>query len=188
MYRIAKPLILPLQMFALSNIKITFSKTRTKLAASEGTWRLPSSPIAEKKHVVFPCELKSVLIYTWIAKPFILPLQMFALSKIKITFSKTRTKLAAYEGHWRLPSSPIVRKKHVVFLCKLKSVLIYTWIAKPFILPLQMFALSNIKITFSKTRMKLAAYERHWRLPSSPIARRKHVVFLCKLKSILIYT
>ena len=139
------------------------------------------SPIVETKHKHFLCKLKSVLIYTWIAIPFILPLQMFALSKIQITVSKTRTKLAATERHWRLPSSPIVRKKQVVFLCKLKSGLIYTWIAKPFILPLQMFVLSKIKITFSKTRTKLAAYEGHWRLPSLPIVIKKHVVCLCKL-------
>ena len=51
----------------------------------------------------------------WIAKPFILPLQIFAFTKIKITFCKTRTKLAAAERYWRLLTSPIVEKKHVHF-------------------------------------------------------------------------
>ena len=61
---------------------------------------------------------------------------------------KTRTKLAAYERDWRLPSSPIVRKKTVVSLCKFKSVLIYTWIAKPFILPLHIFGNTKMKTPF----------------------------------------
>ena len=34
---------------------------------------------------------------------------MFAFTKIKITVSKTRTKLAATQ-YWRLPSSPLVEK------------------------------------------------------------------------------
>ena len=55
-------------------------KTRTKLAAPEGNWRLPSSPIVERKHAIPLCEFKSVLIYTWIAKPFVLPLQIFNMS------------------------------------------------------------------------------------------------------------
>ena len=51
----------------------------------------------------------------WIAKPFILPLQIFAFTKIKITFCKTRTKTGDSQGDWRLPSPPIVEKKHVHF-------------------------------------------------------------------------
>ena len=47
---------------------------------------------------------------------------------------------SATEGDWRIPSSPIVGKKHVDSLYKSKSVLIYIRIAKPFILPLQIFA------------------------------------------------
>ena len=90
-------------------------KTRTKLAASEAYWRLPSSPIVENKTVVSLCKFKSVLIYTWIAKPFILPLQIFRTHELSFRNRKTRTKLAASEGHWRLPSSPIVKKKHVHF-------------------------------------------------------------------------
>ena len=60
-------------------------------------------------------KFKSVLIYIRIAKPFVLPLQMFAFTKIKITFCKTRTKLAASVADWRLLTSPIVEKKHVHF-------------------------------------------------------------------------
>ena len=58
--------------------------------------------------------------------------------------------MRASEGHWRLPSSPIVGEKNKVFLCEFKSVLIYTWIAKPFILPLQFFAKITFNITFSQ--------------------------------------
>ena len=55
-------------------------------------------------------------------------------------YYKTRMKIVPPEGYWGIPSSPIV-EKHVVSLCKFKSVLIYTWIAKPFIIPLRIFAL-----------------------------------------------
>ena len=115
-----------------------FHKTREIMRASEGYWQLPSSPIVRKKHRDFLCKFKSVLIFMRIAKPFILPLQMFASITILLVH-KTREIIAATEGHWRLPSSPIVRKKHKDFLCKFKSVLIYRRIAKPFISPLQMF-------------------------------------------------
>ena len=37
--------------FTLSNIKLAFSTSRTKPAPSEATWRLPSSPIVEKRVV-----------------------------------------------------------------------------------------------------------------------------------------
>ena len=96
-------------------------------------------------------------------------------------YYKTRTKIGDTERHWRLPSPPIVGEKHVVSLCKFESVLIYTWIAKPFILPLQIFDTHKLSFRNRKTRTKLAAYERDWRLPSSPIVGEKHVVSLCKL-------
>ena len=131
-------------------MKTVFQKTRTKLAAYEPYWRLPSSPIVEKNMCISLCKFKSVLIYTWIAKPFILPLQIFLNTKNVTFLKKTRTKLAATEGDSRLRNSPIVENKTVVSLCKLKSVLIYTWIAKPFILPLQIFATITNKITFSQ--------------------------------------
>ena len=120
----------------------------------------------------------------WIAKPFILPLQTFLNTKNVTFLKKTRTKLAAYEGYWRLRSSPIVENKTVVSLCKFKSVLIYTWIAKPFILPLQIF-LNTKNVTFlKKTRTKLAAYEPYWRLRSSTMVENKTVVSLCKFKCV----
>ena len=58
---------------------------------------------------------------------------------------KTAARIAAYEQYWRLPSSPIVERKHAISLCEFKSVLIYTWIAKPFILPLQIFGIMKMK-------------------------------------------
>ena len=36
-----------------------------------------------KNNTLFKNEMKSVLIYTWIAKPFVLPLQMFGNTKMK---------------------------------------------------------------------------------------------------------
>ena len=66
------------------------------MAASEEYWRLPSSPIVEKKHVVSLCKFKSVLIYTRIAKPFVLPLQIFATITFNTTFAK---KLEGKRGH-----------------------------------------------------------------------------------------
>ena len=69
---------------------------------------------------------------------------------IRLLFRKTRTKLAVSERPWRLPSPPIVGEKHVVSLCKSKSVLIYVRIAKPFILPVHIFATITFKITFSQ--------------------------------------
>ena len=79
-------------------------KTRTKLAAPEGNWRLPSSPIVERKHAISLCEFKSVLIlaslcktvqfskvYCFglrIAKPFVLPWQMFSPTKNNPLFQK----------------------------------------------------------------------------------------------------
>jgi len=51
-------------------------KSRTKIAVPEQNWRLPSSPIVEHKRKDFLCEFKSGLIYTWSAKPLILPLQI----------------------------------------------------------------------------------------------------------------
>ena len=60
-------------------------------------------------------------------------------------YYKSRMKIAASEGYWRIPSSPIVREKHMVSLCKFKSVWIYTRIAKPLILPLQIFGNTKMK-------------------------------------------
>ena len=59
-------------------------------------------------------------------------------------YYKSRTKIGDSEPYWRLPSSPIV-KKHVVSLRKFTSVLIYTWIAKPFVLPMQIFGNTKMK-------------------------------------------
>ena len=51
----------------------------------------------------------------WIAKPFVLPLQIVFITKNNTLFQKTRTKLAAYDPYWRLLTSPMVEKKHVHF-------------------------------------------------------------------------
>ena len=84
----------------------------------------------------------------WIAKLFVLPLHFVFITKNNTLVQKTRTKLAATDQYWRLSSTPIV-KKYVVSLCKFKSVFMYTWIAKPFILPLQFF-LNTKNVTFLK--------------------------------------
>ena len=51
----------------------------------------------------------------WIAKPFVLLLQFFFITKNNTLFQKTRTKLAATEGTWRLASSPIAEKNMCIF-------------------------------------------------------------------------
>jgi len=53
--------------------------------------------------------------------------------------------IAASERYWRLRSSPLVETQHQDFLCELNIVLLYTWITKPFILPLQHFGNTNMK-------------------------------------------
>ena len=46
------------------------------------------------------------------------------------------------------------------------------WIAKPLYLPLQFFCITKNITCFQKTRTKLAASGRHWRLRSSPIVEK----------------
>ena len=41
---------------------------------------------------------------------------------------KSRMKMRASEGTWGLPSSPIVRKKHVLSLCKLAKCKNHLWL------------------------------------------------------------
>ena len=98
--------------------------------------------------------------------------------QIRLLVRKTAARIAATDQYWRLPSSPIVENKHVVSLCKLKSVLIYTWVAKPFILPLQIFDTHEISIQNRKTAARMRASEQYWRLPSSPIVKNKTGGFL----------
>ena len=86
---------------------------------------------------------------------------------LRLLFRKTRTKLAGTERYWRLPSPPIVGDKHVVSLCKSKSVLIYARIAKSFILPVQIFATIAFKITFSQNSNET---RRHWGILAAPVA------------------
>ena len=114
----------------------------------------------------------------WIAKPFVLPLRILFITKNNTLFQKTRTKLAASERHWRLRSSPIVENKTVVSLCKFKSVLIYTWIAKPFILPLQIFATITNKITFSQNSNENRRYWAELAAPDFANSGKKTCGFL----------
>ena len=98
-------------------------KTRMKMRDSERTWRIPSSPIVEAKHE------ENTQRTHWADKNRGKNSGM--LERI-VNFQKTRERIAASEGTWRIPSSPIVGEKRVVSLCKLTSVLIYRRIAKPF--------------------------------------------------------
>ena len=98
-------------------------KTRTKLAASEGYWRLPSSPIVGKKHKVFLCKFFITGNMYWIRFPRHVQFMSWNMDwsefiedlcekcstsrELSIEKRKTRTKLTASEGAWRLPSSPI---------------------------------------------------------------------------------
>ena len=128
-----------------------YYNTRIKIAASEAPWRLPSPPIVEK-NMWFPYVNSKVYWFTQGSpNPLFYRCKFSPREQIRLLFRKTRTKIGDSEPYWRLPSSPIVEKKHVVSLCKFKSVLIYTWIAKPFVLPLQIFGTRdfyNKKMTF----------------------------------------
>ena len=183
--RIAKSFILPLQIFATNTNNTTFSQNSRNNRRIWGTLAAPVVAYSEKKNIRMSYVNSKVCWFTWGS-----PNPLFYRCKFSwrlqtiLLFHKTRTKLAASERDWRLPSSPIVRQKHKDLLCKLKSVLIYTRIAKPFILPLQMFAFTKVEITFSNTRTKLADTQQHCRLPSSPIVRKEHKDFLCKLKNV----
>ena len=110
------------------------------MRANEQHWRLPSSPIVRKKHRDFLCKFKSVLSYMRIAKPFVLPLHFFVTITNNTTCSQNSRNNRRIRRRLPAPEFANSGKQTVVSLCKFKSVLIYTWIAKPFILPLQMFA------------------------------------------------
>ena len=104
-----------------------FQKTRTKLAAYEGDWRLPSSPIVEKNMCISLCKFFITWNMYWIHFSRYVQFITWNMYWSKLIedlceknsthkvfgneFQKTRTKLAASEGTWRLPSSPIVEKK-----------------------------------------------------------------------------
>ena len=84
-------------------------------------WAILAAPVVansgKEPHVVFLCNLKRVLIYTWVAKPFILPLQMFALSKIKITVGKNSNETRRI---WATLAAPVVaynEKNNMWFAC-----------------------------------------------------------------------
>ena len=59
---------------------------------------------------------KSVLIYKRIAKPFILPLQIFASITNNTSFSQNSRNNAASHPQWQLLTSPIVEKNMCIFL------------------------------------------------------------------------
>ena len=68
----------------------------------------------EKKTCVFPLCIEKCSVLHMNRQTFYFTVaHIFALSKIDITFSTTGTKIAATEQYWRLPSSPIVRKKNM---------------------------------------------------------------------------
>ena len=65
----------------------------------------------------------------WIAKPFILPLQIFFITNMKTLFQTTRTKLAASVPHWRLLTSPIVEKSMCIFYVVVVAVVVVVVVA-----------------------------------------------------------
>ena len=65
----------------------------------------------------------------WIAKPFVLPLQIFFITKNNTLFQTHRTKLAAYEPYWRLLTSPIVEKNMCIFLAVVVAVVVVVVVA-----------------------------------------------------------
>ena len=84
---------------------LLFYKNREGRAATEPTWRLPSSPIVRKNQKDFLCKFKSVLIYMRIAKTYILPLQMFVPITNNTTFSQNSRN---NEGNWATLAAPVV--------------------------------------------------------------------------------
>ena len=65
----------------------------------------------------------------WIAKPFVLPLQIFPPIKNNTLFQTTRTKLAASGEDWRLLTSPIVEKIICIFLVVVVAVVVVVVVA-----------------------------------------------------------
>ena len=131
MHWIAKPFILPLQMFGNTKMNTLFQTTRTKLAASEGTWRLPSSPIVEN-NLCFPyvnsnsrekciesifhdCFQHSREKCIGSPNPLFYRCKFSNSLHLYEKIQKTAARIAASEADWRLQPSPIVRKKHVHF-------------------------------------------------------------------------
>ena len=65
----------------------------------------------------------------WIAKPFILPMQVVCNTKMKTLFQKTRTKLSESVPYWRLLTSPIVEKNMCIFYVVVVAVVVVVVVA-----------------------------------------------------------
>ena len=98
-YMIAKPLFLPLQIFAHEKNVINFSKTRARIVGpfrsevgrkSTGACRKSVSHEFDKQTCVKSFSPQKCVKF---AKPLFLPLQIFAHEKNAINFSKTRTRI-----------------------------------------------------------------------------------------------
>ena len=70
-----------------------------------------------------------MLIYKRIAKPFILPLQIFASITNNTSFSQNSRNNAATQAHWRLLTSPIVEKNMCIFLVVVVAVVVVVVVA-----------------------------------------------------------
>ena len=117
---------------------------------------------------------------TWIAKPFILPLQMFGNVYGAYVFFdfcyKSLMNMRASEGHWRLPSSPIVKNMWCPYV-NWQSARTICFSDKKF----WASCMEDMFVDFCyKSRMKIAASEIHWRLPSPPIVER---ICVCSRRS-----
>ena len=150
-------------------------KSRMKMRASEAHWRLPSSPIVRKKHVLSLCKLAKC------PNPLFYRCKFLPRLNRDCFFDfcyKSRMKMRASDPYWRLPSSPIVRKKHVLSLCKLGKC------PNPLFYRCKFLAPYKTRHYFLKPlflRQNKSASEPYSRLPSPPIVRKKHAIFLCKL-------
>ena len=111
--------------------------------------------------------LPYVLIYIRIAKPFVLPLQIFASITNNTSFSQNSNET---RRPWAVLAAPVVANsgewKHAIPLCEFKSVLVYTWIAKPFVLPLQIFASITNNTSFSQNSNET---RRIWAVLAAPV-------------------
>ena len=128
MYWIAKPFVLPLQIFATITNKITFSQNCSENRRIRATLAAPVAANSGKKHVHFPTVnsnsrekcIEYIFHYCFqnsrekcigSPNPYIYRCKFSPRLQIRLLFRKTAARIAATGATWRLPSSPIVEKK-----------------------------------------------------------------------------
>ena len=127
-----------------------FCKALCAQTAAEQIWLWIWHWKKHGKNMVSFCKFKSVLIYIRIAKPFVLPLQIFATITNKITFSQNCSENRRLWASLADPGVAYSSRKTYGFPYVNWKVYWFTHrIAKPLYLPLQFF-LCIKQYTFSK--------------------------------------